>query len=173
MIPIENYIFGNGATGGSLHAITEILLHFMSNAPDAVSIAQLEWATGRAARELDALCASLDRAGLVRQARETGDKWRLSCDTSSVTLEDVFRCVLAEQQGCNRSFLTAAPQRAPDDIDLMLMQAVITIDESLQHLRKFPLERLNARTSLSFSSRHQGHGNASPFRSGIAEPEGN
>lgn len=153
---VDIYSFGDSATHDRLYATTEILAYFISNPPGAVGIVQLEWGTGRTAIELEELCASLERAGLLRRSCETIEKWTLTRDASKCTLEDVFRCVLAEQQG--GSFSTAAPRRAPNDIDLMLIQALMTIDESLRHLSKFSLERLNT-GSPRRSVRHARHGN--------------
>jgi DNA-binding IscR family transcriptional regulator len=154
---VESYIFGNGALHDRFFATTEILAKLVSSAPRAVAVAQLESTTGRPAKELSRLCTSLERAGLVRQAPDAADKWSLTCDPSMVTLEDVFRCVLTEQQGRGRSSSKAAPDRAPNDVDLLVMQAMIAINQSVfKHLRQFSLDRLKISSAGMFPApRHR------------------
>jgi DNA-binding IscR family transcriptional regulator len=148
---VESYIFGNGALHDRFFATTEILAKLVSSAPRAVGIAQLESNTGRPAKELTKLCTSLERAGLVRQDSDDSGKWSLTCDPSMVTLEDVFRCVLTEQQGRGRSSSKAAPDRAPNDVDLLVMQAMIAINQSVfKHLRQFSLDRLKISSAGMF-----------------------
>jgi DNA-binding IscR family transcriptional regulator len=142
---VESYILGNGALHDRFFATTDILAKLVSSAPRAVSVSQLEDITGRPAKELARLCASLSRAGLLRQDAGATDRWVLVCDPSEVTLEDVFRCVLTEQPTRSRSRNTAdrAPERTPNDVDLLVMQAMIAINQSIfKHLRQFSLDRL-------------------------------
>lgn len=138
MVTVEDCILGNGALHDRFFATTEILARLVSSAPRAVSLAQLEQATGRTAKELSRLCGGLLKAGLLRS--EQHGKWSLTCDPCLVTLEDVFRCVLGRQQGRARQ---TAPERASSDVDLLVMQAMIAINQSVfKHLRQFSLDRL-------------------------------
>jgi DNA-binding IscR family transcriptional regulator len=146
---VESFILGNGALHDRFFATTDILAKLVSSAPRAVSVSQLEDITGRPAKELARLCASLSRAGLLRQEAGAADRWVLVCDPSEVTLEDVFRCVLTEQHARSRSRSTAdratnrTPERTPNDVDLLVMQAMIAINQSIfKHLRQFSLDRL-------------------------------
>lgn len=158
---VESYIFGNGALHDRFFATTEILAKLVSSAPRAVGMEQLESATGRPAKELAKLCSSLERAGLVCQDREAAEKWTLTCDPCMVTLEDVFRCVLTEQQGRSRS--KAAPDRAPNDVDLLVMQAMIAINQSVfKHLRQFSLDRLKVSAAGMFPAPRRHFSDASP-----------
>ena len=151
MIPVEDYIFGNDALHQRFFTTTDILAKLISTAPRAVSIAQLEEATGRPARELGKLCGGLARAGLLRQAANATDKWTLACNPALITLEDVFRCVLAEQGRSRGAAKTAAPERASNDVDLLVMQAMIAINQSVfKHLRQFSLDRLKISGSGTF-----------------------
>jgi DNA-binding IscR family transcriptional regulator len=152
MITVEDYIFGNDALHQRFFTTTEILARLISTAPRAVSIAQLEETTGRSPKELSKLCGSLERAGLLRQAANAAEKWTLACDPALITLEDVFRCVLADQQGRSRAATkTAVPERASNDVDLLVMQAMIAINQSVfKHLRQFSLDRLKISGSGTF-----------------------
>jgi DNA-binding IscR family transcriptional regulator len=152
MITVEDCIFGNDALHQRFFTTTDILAKLISTAPRAVGIQQLEEATGRPARELSKLCGSLERAGLLREVANAADKWTLACDPALITLEDVFRCVLAEQQGRSRTAAkTVVPERASNDVDLLVMQAMIAINQSVfKHLRQFSLDRLKASGSGAF-----------------------
>jgi DNA-binding IscR family transcriptional regulator len=142
MVTVEDCILGNGALHDRFFATTEILAKLVSSAPRSVSIATLEEETGRPAKELTKLCNGLARASLLRQDPLVPHKWLLTCDPCLVTLEDVFRCVLAEQHSRSRSSKTAAG-RTPNDVDLLVMQAMIAINQSVfKHLRQFSLDRL-------------------------------
>lgn len=141
MVTVEDCILGNSALHDRFFATTEILAKLVSSAPRAVGITQLEEATGRTEKELTKLCMALGRAGLLRQDTQAPGKWTLTCDPSLVTLEDVFRCVTSEQQ--TRSRKSAAADRTPNDVDLLVMQAMIAINQSVfKHLRQFSLDRL-------------------------------
>lgn len=144
MVTVEDYILGNSALHARFFATTEILAKIVSSAPRAVSLAQLEEATGRPARELSRLCATLVRANLLRTDPTASHKWVLTCDPSLVTLEDVFRCVMAATPSRARSVAkSAVRERAQNDVDLLVMQAMIAINQSVfKHLRQFSLDRL-------------------------------
>ncbi|HJV83336.1 Rrf2 family transcriptional regulator [Noviherbaspirillum sp.] len=154
MVTVEDCILGNSALHDRFFATTEILAKLVSSAPRAVSVAQLEDATGRPARELAKLCNSLSRANLLKHDPSASDKWLLTCDPGTVTLEDVFRCVLADQHSRSRSASKSAPERVPSDVDLLVMQAMIAINQSVfRHLRQFSLDRLKISAAGMFPSR--------------------
>lgn len=162
MVPVEDYLLGNGALHERFFATTEILARLVSKAPRAVSVAQLEEATGRSPKELIKLCGGLMRAGLLRQAPDAGDRWTLACDASSVTLEDVFRCVLAEQHGRARPSRTAS-ERVAGDVDLLVTQAMIAINQSVfKQLRQFSLDRLKASAAGVFPAPRRQFNDAGP-----------
>lgn len=144
MVTVEDYILGNSALHERFFATTEILARLVSSAPRAVSLAQLEEVTGRPAKELSKLCANLTRANLLRPDPHAADKWMLTCNPSLVTLEDVFRCVMAAQHSRTKSGAkSTVPERVQNDVDLLVMQAMIAINQSVfKHLRQFSLDRL-------------------------------
>lgn len=147
MIEGDDYILGNSVLHQRLCLITEILGKFVSSAPRALSVVQLGQHTGLPARELVKLCGGLWRAQLLRPHQGSPDSWELACAASEVTLEDVFRCAVAEQPGRLRAFKPAVFSGAADsvhrDVDLLLTQAAMAINQSVfQHLRQFSLDRL-------------------------------
>jgi DNA-binding IscR family transcriptional regulator len=142
LITVDRYIFGDGVLHERFFATTQILAKVVSSAPRPVRIAQLEEATGRSSREISRLCQSLARAGLLRHATAAG-KWELTCNPASVTLEDVFRCVL-EASAERKPLRGATGKRAAGtDVEVFLMQAMLAINQSVFHnLRQFSLDRL-------------------------------
>ena len=154
MVNVEDCILGNSELRDRFFAMTEILARLVSSAPRGVSIAHLEDATGRSEKELTKFCTALERDGLLRRDPKVAGKWTLTCDPSLVTLEDVFRCVMAEQQSRSRSAAkSVVADRAPSDVDLLVMQAMIAINQSVfKHLRQFSLDRLKISAAGVFPS---------------------
>ncbi|HYD97024.1 MAG TPA: hypothetical protein VEC01_16970 [Noviherbaspirillum sp.] len=153
-------ILGNGPLYERLCVVAEVLGKFVSCSPRAVDIAQLERHTGRTARELFRLCAMLCREQLLRPAPGLAQSWLLACPAGTLTLEDAFRCVLAEQaaRGRRATAKPAMPDAPRRDVDLLVMQAAMGINQSvLRHLRQFSLDRLTLRAPAA-----RGHRRAEP-----------
>ena len=152
MLTVEDYILGGSKLHDRLCAMAEIMAKLVASAPRAVGIAQLEQATGRPANELAKLCDSLWRADLLLPDPRGGESWRLACEPSAVTLEDVFRCIVAEQQACAKPVAKLRnPEQPQNDVELLVMQAMIAVNQSvLKHLRQFSLDRLKVRASGTF-----------------------
>jgi DNA-binding IscR family transcriptional regulator len=159
----EDFILGDSALHQRLCAITEILGKFVASAPRPLSVRQLAEDTGRAEADLDVLCVSLDRAHLLRPNAQSPGCRELACAPDQVTLEDVFRCVMAEQPARVKpsepaNTVARRPQRTHRDADLLVMQAAMAINQSMfQHLRQFSLDRLKVGTAASFPQ-HFGSG---------------
>ncbi|RZI44467.1 hypothetical protein EGT07_03350 [Herbaspirillum sp. HC18] len=159
--PIDNTILGNSASYERLCMITEVLGKFVSHAPRAVSLAQLEAYTGRSGRDLLKLCAMLVREQLLRLQPGQPQHWTLACEANRLTLEDAFRCVMAEQAARERRgkarfepMVDDAPSR---DVDLLVMQATMGINQSVsQHLRQFSLDRLKVTATGMLNARRAG-----------------
>ncbi|HEY0844646.1 MAG TPA: Rrf2 family transcriptional regulator [Noviherbaspirillum sp.] len=144
MNAIDPYLLGNAALYARLSLVTEVLGKFVSAAPCAVDVAQLEKQTGRSPRELQKVCAMLCREGLLQVQPKQTHQWVLACEASLVTLEDVFRCVMAEKRARDRARNAPGETDAPRrEVDLLLMQATMGIQQSVfRHLRQFSLDRL-------------------------------
>lgn len=144
MISVESNTASSPTLFERFFIATEIVAELLSNAPHAVCFKQLEGATGRSVNELMILCSDMEYAGLLRRDPFAFDRWTLTCDADTVTLEDVFRCLLFEQRtaatpvegACNAE---CAP---PNDVHLLIMQAMIAINQSVfRHLREYALNR--------------------------------
>ena len=149
---VTDYMLGGSALHDRLCAMAEILGKLVSSAPRSVSIAQLEEASGRSSKELTKLCASLWRAELLTPDPNGANRWSLACEPSAVTLEDVFRCIVAEQQERSKPAAKQGnPVRAFSDVDLLVTQAMLAVNQSVfKHLRQFSLDRLKVSAAGMF-----------------------
>ena len=149
----DDFILGDSALHLRVCAITEILGKFVATAPRALNLSQLQDSTGQPECELTRLLVTLASAGLLGPHPQMQDCWELLCAPDQVTLEDVFRCVMAEQPVRVKPIEPVGvpvrrPQRLHHDADLLVMQAAMAINQSMfQHLRQFSLDRLK----LSFA----------------------
>ncbi|MBV8633664.1 MAG: Rrf2 family transcriptional regulator [Burkholderiaceae bacterium] len=120
---------------------TEILEQFVSNPSQEMSAARLAEHTGRTVREVNQVCKKLLLIGLVEPVKPAARGWKLVCDPNTITLEDVYRGVIAEAEsvpapGVDRSM---DPARS---VDLLIMQATMEVNQSIfRHLRQFSLGR--------------------------------
>ena len=154
MLNVDDYILGNALLHKRLCATAEILGELVMHAPRSVSVERLSHYTGHPVKELSKLCRSLWRAELLRPDSIQAGNWILACDPSAVTLEDVFRCLIARQPRCDKQDArppdTDRPQR---DVRLLVMQATMGINQSVySHLRQFSLDRLKISTNSMLSS---------------------
>lgn len=147
MNPAPHSFLGDGALYNRLCLATEVLGKLVSCAPKAVGMDELAAATRGSPREVLKLCRILCDDGLL--VREPGRRaaWRLACDPSMVTLEDAFRCMLAQQ--LSRAKVQAADEEesgtrnTESEVDVLVMQATMTVNQSVQQLlRRFSLDRL-------------------------------
>jgi DNA-binding IscR family transcriptional regulator len=162
VITADDYILGNGALHDRFRVTTEILGALVSSSPHSLSMAQLQNYTGRPAKELAKLCSALWRSMLTKPDTKARGNWVLACAPSSVTLEDVFRCVIANQPQPAKSIITTPVEsdQRHHDIDLLVMQATMAINQSVfKHLRQFSLDRLkvSAAAKPPLTKREQRH----------------
>lgn len=157
MSALDQYILGSSVLYDRVCLITEVLGKFVSSAPRAVDMAQLEKHTGRPAKELLRLCAMLCREELLLPHPGQRHCWMLAREASQVTLEDAFRCAMNEQAA--RARPGRAKSGVPDggprrEVDMLVMQATMGINQSIfQHLRQFSLDRLKISAAGMFGSR--------------------
>jgi len=157
MSTMDLAILGSVILHERLCLITEVLGRFVSSAPRAVDLEQLERHTGRPAKDLLRLCAMLCSEQLLKPHPSQRRCWILARETSQVTLEDAFRCAINEQAARGRpgrpraAALDTAPRR---EVDMLVMQATMGINQSIfQHLRQFSLDRLKVGAAGMFGAR--------------------
>jgi DNA-binding IscR family transcriptional regulator len=156
VIAINDYILGNSKLHDRFRISTEILGALVSSAPRSLSMAQLQSYTGRSPKELTKLCGALWRAMLTKPDRKVRGNWLLACAPSAVTLEDVFRCIIADQPHIAKPVVVKPEDadRRHHDVDLLVMQATMAISQSVfKHLRQFSLDRLKVSAAAKPSLR--------------------
>lgn len=120
---------------------TEILEQFVSNPSQELSSARLAEHIGRTVREVNQVCKKLQLIGLIEPAKPVAKGWKLVCDPNTITLEDVYRGVIAD----TATAVVTEPDRTADPargVDLLIMQATMEVNQSIfRHLRQFSLGR--------------------------------
>lgn len=147
MQSLDGYILGNSTLHTQLAVATRILALLAASAPQCVTLATLQNATRRSAIELRKICKGFHHAGFVTTPKDVHDAWMLHCDLGDVTLEDVYLALLAGAGNSKKSATgnaAAETSTQQNNLDLILMQAAMTINQSLfKQLRQFRLDRLN------------------------------
>ena len=161
MHALDDYIFGNSRLHAQLAIATKILALLAANAPQCVTLEAMQSATRRSAMELRKICKGFNRAGFVTTPEQPHDAWMLHCDLGTVTLEDVYLAITAGSGSSKKSVTGAAePAASPqqNNLDLILMQATMSINQSLfRLLRQFRLDRLQIATAAGASSPSQAY----------------
>jgi DNA-binding IscR family transcriptional regulator len=155
MVPADNFILGNGALHDRFRLATEILAAAASRAPNALTQAEFEQHTGRDEKEVSKVCGLLERAGLLcAEDKEHHSGWKLAYPPNTITLEDVFRCVLDGQSSRSKAVRVGSAESKSHDVELLMMQATMEINQSVfKLLRRFSLDRLKPRgASASLTS---------------------
>jgi len=143
MTASDDFLFADVLMDQKFRITTEILEQFVSNPSQELSSARLAEYIGRTVREVNQVCKKLQLIGLVEPVKPVAKGWKLICDPNTITLEDVYRGVIAESE----TTAVAMPEadRAADparSVDLLIMQATMEVNQSIfRHLRQFSLGR--------------------------------
>lgn len=150
MVPADNFILGNGILHDRFRLATEILAAAASHAPQPMTQADFEHHTGRDEKDVGKLCALLERAGLLAVQGDAG--WTLAYPPNTITLEDVFRCVVDGQSSRSKAVRVGSAECKSHDVELLMMQATMEINQSVfKLLRRFSLDRLKPRSASAAS----------------------
>ena len=132
--------FFRSASYRRLHAVATVLERFVASAPKALCIGQLSNEIDMTPAEIKKICANLSGMGLI--AGTDSDHWALVGAPGDITLEDVWRSVMADQRAPRKPVLADEPA---GDIDLLIAQALLAINQSIStQLRKCQLDRVKA-----------------------------
>ena len=136
----DDFLFADFLMDQKFRITTEILELFVTNPSQDLSIAYLVEYTGHTTREITQICRKLQLAGLVQPAKNSSKVWMLVCDPSTITLEDVYRGMIANSQPTPSP---ASPEmERTRSVDLLIMQATMEVNQSIfKHLRQFSLGR--------------------------------
>lgn len=106
-------------------------------------------------RYLRKLLRTLTAGGLLRPHEKHGDTWACMRAPHTISLADIYHCLMAEQEDCKAPFGAAAQALAStSSADLLMMQATMSINQVvLQHLQQFDLGRLKvAESAMMFTA---------------------
>ena len=138
MTASDEFLFADVLMDQKFRTTTEILEQFVSNPSQELSTARLAETTGHTAREINQICKKLQLVGLI-EAQPAAKAWKLVCDPNTITLEDVYRGMIAGTEALPIQQGTADPARS---VDLLIMQATMEVNQSIfRHLRQFSLRR--------------------------------
>lgn len=152
----DHYILGDAVLHNRLCITAGILAELMLRAPRSVSIAKLAEAIGCPVKQLEPICHGLWRNGLLQPDPAIHGNWMLSGSPSDITLEDVFRSLLAEPTYTPRSMRMLQPAHLARDVDLLVMQAAVGVNQGMfRHLRRFSLDQLRTGSASLFPARHK------------------
>lgn len=144
---LDDYLLGDASLHSRLSITAGILGELVMRAPRSVSVASLEDAIGYPAQELERICQHMWRSGLLQPDPALAGHWMLAGSPSDITLEHVFRSVLSEGTASPQRLSMPAPLLA-HDVNLLVMQATVGVNQGVfNHLRRFSLDRLKARSS--------------------------
>lgn len=141
MTASEDFLFADVLMDQKFRVTTEILEQFVSNPSQELSATRLAAHIGRTVREVNQVCKKLQLIGLVEPVKPAAKGWKLACDPNTITLEDVYRGVIANADAAPAPDADRAMDPARS-VDLLIMQATMEVNQSIfRHLRQFSLGR--------------------------------
>jgi len=136
----DDFLFADFLMDQKFRITTEILEMFVSSPSQNLSTALIAEQTGCSTREVTQICKKLHLTGLVQPASNSSKAWKLAGDPGSITLEDVYRGMIAQPKSLPEE---ANPEvERSRSVDLLIMQATMEVNQSIfKHLRQFSLGR--------------------------------
>ena len=155
-LALDAHILGDGCLQDRFTAYIEIIGYLMWRAPRPTGVERLVDVTNRPAAMLKRYFRELAGGGILKQSVEAPNAWRLAKDAREVTLEDVYRCAVGACSARRRSGATSHTLPAGGDIDLLLTQALQTVDDHLyKSLRTYSLDRFIVSHASPFPAPHR------------------
>jgi DNA-binding IscR family transcriptional regulator len=154
-LSIDACILGNGALQKRFAAYVEVLGYIVQRAPRPVDLVPMEAALNRPVAALRRSCNELCDAGILKKSPKQAHAWVLMKALNDVTLDDVFRCVIAGGSSDRKPDEQSGGQTGGEELalEVFLTQALLRVDAHLyKHLRTFSLDRLKASAAGTFPS---------------------
>lgn len=153
---LDAHILGDDFLQDRFTAYVEIIGYLMWRAPRPAGVGHLVDVTHRPAAALKRCFHELAGGGILKKSADVRDTWHLAKDAREVTLEDVFRCTVGACTARRRRGATSRTQPAGEDIDLLLTQALQTVDDHLyRSLRTYSLDRFIVSRATPFPAQHR------------------
>jgi DNA-binding IscR family transcriptional regulator len=147
----EEYLLGNATLHLQLSTALAIMGHLICNSSRPQTAAQLAESLELSVRYLRKQLRLLSAGKLVQPHRQVSDAWICTRPSHTISLADVYRCLLAEAPASGDPITAGTP---PSSADILMMQATVTVNQLvLQQLQQFDLGRLKiAESALLFSA---------------------
>lgn len=135
----DDFLFADFLMDQKFRVTTEILELFVNSPSQNLSTALIAEQTGQTTREVTQICKKLQLTGLVQPVGNSSKAWKLMGDPGSITLEDVYRGMIAKPFVAQETNPEVERSRS---VDLLIMQATMEVNQSIfKHLRQFSLGR--------------------------------
>ena len=155
-LALDAHILGDDFLQERFTTYVEIIGFLMWRAPRPAGAEHLGDAIDRPAAALKRCFHELASGGILKKSAEAPNAWHLAKDAREVTLEDVFRCAVGVCATRRRSGTTSRHLPAGKDIDLLLTQALQTVDDHLyKSLRTYSLDRFIVSRAAPFPVSHR------------------
>lgn len=144
MVQHEEFILGNATLHLQLSTALAVMTQLICNASRPPTAQQLSESLDVSLRYLRKLMRTLSAGGLLEPHGKNADTWVCTRPPHTVSLADVYHCLLAEKEDSAAPFIPAAQtDAATSTAELLMMQATMAINQIvLQHLQRFDLGRL-------------------------------
>lgn len=141
----EQFMFGNASLHIQLSTALAVMTQLIVNSSQPRSAQELSESLDLSVRYLRKLLRTLAAGDLVEAHDTLVDTWICTRPAHTVSLADLYQCVISSKEGTTSPFLTS-PQMSSSD--LLMMQATMSVNQTvLQNLQQFDLGRLKVAES--------------------------
>ena len=151
----EEFILGNATLHLQLSTALAVMTQLICNASRPPTAQQLSESMDVSLRYLRKLLRTLSSGGLLRPHDKNADTWVCTRPPHTVSLADIYHCLMSEKEETSAPFIAAAQSDATTSTaELLMMQATMAINQIvLQHLQRFDLGRLKvAESAMLFTA---------------------
>lgn len=155
MVKHDEFILGNACLHLQLGTALSVMTQLICNASRPPTAVQLSESMDVSLRYLRKLLRTLSAGGLLHPHEKNSDSWICSRPPHTISLADIYHCLIAEKDESARPFSSVAQGDASaSSADLLMMQATMSINQIvLQHLQRFDLGRLKvAESAMMFTA---------------------
>ena len=141
----EQFMFGNASLHIQLSTALAVMTQLIVNASQPRTAQELSESLDLSVRYLRKLLRTLAAGDLVEAHDTLVDTWICTRPAHTISLADIYRCVISSKEGSPSPFAAAPPMSSSD---LLMMQATMSVNQTvLQNLQQFDLGRLKVAES--------------------------
>ena len=151
----DDFILGNATLHLQLSTALDVMTQLICNASRPPTAQQLSESMDMSLRYLRKMLRTLSAGGLLKPHEKNSDTWVCTRPPHTVSLADIYYCLITEKEEATAPFVAAAQTDASTSAsDLLMMQATMALNQIvLQHLQQFDLGRLKvAESAMMFTA---------------------